>query len=48
VENIKINVRETGWGGTHWIDLAHDTLLRGSCEDGNKSSGFIKCWEVLA
>jgi hypothetical protein len=22
--NIKINLREIGWGGMDWIDLAHD------------------------
>jgi hypothetical protein len=24
VDNIKIDVRETGWGGVDWIDLAQD------------------------
>jgi hypothetical protein len=24
VENIKRNLRETGWGGMDWIDLAQD------------------------
>jgi hypothetical protein len=24
VENIKMDVREIEWGGTHWIDLAQD------------------------
>jgi hypothetical protein len=23
-DNIKIDVRERGWGGINWIDLAHD------------------------
>jgi hypothetical protein len=23
-DNIKINLREIGWGGMDWIDLAHD------------------------
>jgi hypothetical protein len=27
VYNIKIHLRETGWGGMNWIDLAQD----GSC-----------------
>jgi hypothetical protein len=24
VDNIKIDLRETGWGGMDWIDLAQD------------------------
>jgi hypothetical protein len=24
VDNIKMDLRETGWGGTDWIDLAQD------------------------
>jgi hypothetical protein len=24
VDNIKINLRETGWDGVDWIDLAQD------------------------
>jgi hypothetical protein len=24
VNNIKMNLRETGWGGVVWIDLAQD------------------------
>jgi hypothetical protein len=24
VDNIKIYVREIGWDGTDWIDMAHD------------------------
>jgi hypothetical protein len=31
-----------------WIDLAQDRdQWRGSCEHGNKSSGSLKCSEVL-
>jgi hypothetical protein len=25
LNNIKMNLREIGWGGMDWIDLAHDT-----------------------
>jgi hypothetical protein len=25
VDNIKMDLREIGWGGMDWIDLAHDT-----------------------
>jgi hypothetical protein len=35
VDNIKINLREIGWDGMDWIDLAQEL------------SGSIKCWEVL-
>jgi hypothetical protein len=24
VDNIKMDLRETGWGGMNWIDLAQD------------------------
>jgi hypothetical protein len=24
VDNIKMDIRETGWDGIHWIDLAQD------------------------
>jgi hypothetical protein len=24
VDNIKVNLKETGWGGMDWIDLAQD------------------------
>jgi hypothetical protein len=23
-DNIKMYLRDTGWGGIHWIDMAHD------------------------
>jgi hypothetical protein len=27
VDNIKVDLREIGWGGTDWIDLAQDRKL---------------------
>jgi hypothetical protein len=39
VDNIKIDLREIGWDGMDWIDLAQDR------EQG--TLGSIKCWEVL-
>jgi hypothetical protein len=36
VDNIKMDLREIGWGGVDWIDMAQV-----------ESSGSIKCWEVL-
>jgi hypothetical protein len=38
MDNIKIDLREIGWDGMDWIDLA---------EHGNEPTGSIKCWEVL-
>jgi hypothetical protein len=35
-----MNLREIGWDGIDWIDLAQG-------EHGNEPSGSIKCWEVL-
>jgi hypothetical protein len=26
VDNIKMNLREIGWGGMNWIDLAQDMM----------------------
>jgi hypothetical protein len=39
VDNINIDLREIGWDGMDWIDLAQD--------NGTKPSGSIKCWEVV-
>jgi hypothetical protein len=38
-------LREVGWDGRDWIDLAQD--LGGLCERGDEPPGSIKCWEVL-
>jgi hypothetical protein len=43
LDNIKIDFREIGGGGTDWINLAEDRdQWRGSCEHGNESSVSIK------
>jgi hypothetical protein len=48
VDNIKMDLREIGWGGMDLIDLAQDKgPMEGSCEHGNKPPGSIKFWEVL-
>jgi hypothetical protein len=44
VDNIKIDLREIGWDGMDWINLAQD---KDPCEHGNEPSGSLKCWEVL-
>jgi transposase len=48
VDNIIVDLREKGWDGMHWIDLAQERgPVEGSCENGNELSGSIKWWEVL-
>jgi hypothetical protein len=42
VDNIKMDLREIGWDGMDWIDLAQD-----SSESSNEPSGYIKRWKVL-
>jgi hypothetical protein len=43
-----MDLREIGWDGMDWIDLAQDRdQWGGSCEHGNEHTGSIKCWEVL-
>jgi hypothetical protein len=37
VDNIKIDLREMGWDGMDWIELA-----QGSCEHGDEPSGSLK------
>jgi hypothetical protein len=43
-DNIRMDLRELGWGGMDWIDLGP---VEGPCEYGNEPSGSIKCWEIL-
>jgi hypothetical protein len=44
VGNIKMHLREIGWDGMDWINLAEDRdQWEGSCEHGNEPSGSIKC-----
>jgi hypothetical protein len=47
VDNIKMDLREIGWGGMDWINLDQDRDQDGYCEHSNEPSGCIKCWEVL-
>jgi hypothetical protein len=44
VDNIKMDLRDIGWDGMDWIDLAQE----GSCERGNEPSGSTKRWEFLS
>jgi hypothetical protein len=48
MDNIKMDLKEIGWGDMDWIDLVSILrLVNGSCEHGNELSSFIKCWEIL-
>jgi hypothetical protein len=43
VENIKIDLREIGWGDMDWIDLTQGKgSVESSCEHGNEPSSSIK------
>jgi hypothetical protein len=46
VDNIKIHLREIGWDGVDWIDVAQDRnqWSAGHCTE---PLGSINCWEVL-
>jgi hypothetical protein len=40
VDIIKMDLREIGWDGMDWFDLA-------LVNDGNEPSDSIKCWKIL-
>jgi hypothetical protein len=43
-----MELRELGWEGVDWIDLAQDKgQLAGCCECGIEFSDVIKCGEFL-
>jgi hypothetical protein len=45
--NIKMDLREVGWGawtGSIWLSAG---MVVGCCKCGNKPSGFIKCGEFI-
>jgi hypothetical protein len=41
VDNISMDLKEKGWGGVDWIDVAQDR------DHVNEPSGSIKRWDVL-
>jgi hypothetical protein len=41
MDNIKMDLREIGWDGVDWIDMAQDR------DHYIEPSGSIKCWEIL-
>jgi hypothetical protein len=47
-DNIKMDLREIGWGGMDRTDLAQDRdWWRALVNTVNESSGSLKCWEIL-
>jgi hypothetical protein len=45
--DIKVALREIGWGGMDWIDLAQDRRpVEGCFEHGNEPPGAITSWEI--
>jgi hypothetical protein len=43
-----MDLREMGWGGMDWLDLAQDRDQRRALVNTvMKLRGSIKCWEVL-
>jgi hypothetical protein len=48
VDNIKMDLRETGWDGVDWIDMAQDRdQWRALVNTVMNLRGSIKCWEFL-
>jgi hypothetical protein len=49
MDNVKMDLREMGWGGMEWIDLAQDRdqWMDAPCEHVNEPLGSIKCWKFL-
>jgi hypothetical protein len=47
VDNIKMDLRQIGWDGENWIDMAQDRDKWRALVNGIEPSGSIKCWEVL-
>jgi hypothetical protein len=48
VDNIKMDLREIGWDGVDWIDMAQDRdQWRALVNTVLNLQGSIKCWGVL-
>jgi hypothetical protein len=44
VDNIKMDLREIGWDGIDWMNLAQDREEWGALVlNGNEPSGYTKC-----
>jgi hypothetical protein len=44
VDNIKMDLREIGWDGVNWIEMAQERDHWRALEHGTEPSGSIKCW----
>jgi hypothetical protein len=44
--NIKMDLRETGWGGMDWIIWLRIGTSGRPCEYGTEYSCFRKCWKI--
>jgi hypothetical protein len=47
VDNIKMDLREIGWGVMVWIDLAQDRDQWRARVNIVNTSGSVKSWEIL-
>jgi hypothetical protein len=47
MDNIKIDLRETGWDDMDWSDLAQDRDRWRALEQVNELSDSLKCCELL-
>jgi hypothetical protein len=45
-DNIRMKLREIGWGDMDWIDLTQDRDQWRALVN-TEPSGSIKCWEIL-
>jgi hypothetical protein len=43
VDNIRMNLREVGWGDVDWIGLVNDRNRRRAVVN----SGSMKCWDSI-
>jgi hypothetical protein len=46
-DNIRTNLKETGWNVTGWINFAQEGQVTSCCENGNEPSGSIQFMEFL-
>jgi hypothetical protein len=47
VGNIKIDLKEIGWDGVDWMDMAQERDQWRALVNTVHGSGSMKCWEVL-
>jgi hypothetical protein len=47
MDNIKMDLREIGWGGMKWTDLGQDRYQWRALWTRCEPSGSIEYWEIL-